>query len=212
MRPITLGIRRQVEKNRPNDRPRNFYEYGSFQSRKVKLSIWGCNSKHTESECTLKISAYDIATDWRIDLPPQGVILGENRSTELWSGPCPEPPLDKAFDKVVPSGTVVVHTTLMANGVVIARYTDWPQPYKLLDLPDPKIKVEVEVGNGVMRLNVEKPLKGVWLSVEGDGEGVEFGDNSLDLFPGDEFVVQTKGIEGRVLTVSSLWNPRAIKV
>jgi beta-mannosidase len=209
MRPVTLGIRREIAKNRPNDRPRNFYEYGSFQSRQVTLSIWGCNSKHSDSSYTLKVSAYDISTDWRLDLPEQEVILGENRSTELWSGICPEPPLDQAFDKVAPSGTVVIHTTLLKEGEVIARYTDWPQPYKLLDLPDPKLKVEVS--DGEIRLNVEKPVKGVWLSVEGDDEGIEFGENSLDLFPGDEVVVKAKGVEGRGVTVASLWNPKATR-
>jgi beta-mannosidase len=209
MRPVTLGIRREVAKNRPNDRPRNFYEYGSFQSRQVTLSIWASNFKH-QSTYTLKVSAYDIATDWRLDLPEQEVVLAENRSTELWSGICPEPPLDQASDKVAPSGTVVIHAMLLEDGEVTARYTDWPQPYKLLDLPDPKLKVEVR--NGEIRLNVEKPVKGVWLSVEGDDEGIEFGDNSLDLFPGDEVVVKAKGLEGRVVTVASLWNPKATEM
>ena len=209
MRPVTLGVRREVSKNRPNDRPRNFYEYGSFQSRQVTLSIWASNFKE-ESTYTLKVSAYDVATDWRLDLPEQEVTLGENRSTELWSGICPEPPVDQAFDKTAPSGTVVVHAMLISKGEVIARYTDWPQPYKLLDLPDPKLKVEV--GGGEIRLNVEKPVKGVWLSVEGDDEGVEFSDNSLDLFPGDEVVVKIKGWEGRVVTAASLRNPKATRV
>lgn len=209
MRPVTLGIRREVAKNRPNDRPRNFYEYGSFQSRQVTLSIWASNFKD-ESTYTLKVSAYDIATNWRLDLPEEVVILGENRSTELWSGICPEPPLDQAFDKTAPSGTVVIHAMLLEQGKVIARYTDWPQPYKLLDLPDPRLKVEVR--DEEIRLNVEKPVKGVWLSVKGDDEGIEFGDNSLDLFPGDEVVVKAKGLEGRVVTVASLWNPKATKM
>jgi beta-mannosidase len=210
MRPVTLGIRREIAKNRPNDRPRNFYEYGSFQSRQVTLSIWASNSKHFESTYTLKVSAYDIATDWRLDPPEQEVVLGENRSTELWSGICPEPPMDQAFDKVAPSGTVVIHAMLLFKGEVIARYTDWPQPYKFLDLPDPKLKVKVSGAKVI--LNVEKPVKGVWLSVEGDDEGIEFGDNSLDLFPGDEFVVKAKGLEGKVVMIASLWNPKAIRV
>jgi beta-mannosidase len=210
MAPVTLGIRREVTKNRPNDRPRNFYEYGSFQSRQVRLAIWACNSKHTEVTYTLKVSAYDIATDWRFDLPDKEVSLGENRSTEIYSGSCPEPPPDNAFDKVAPSGTVVIHAILLNQGVVVARYSDWPQPYKLLDLPDPKLSMEMREGE--LRLSVEKPVKGVWLSVEGDDEGVEFEDNSLDLFPEDERMIKAKGLEGRVVTAASLWNPKAIKV
>lgn len=210
MAPVTLGIRREVTKNRPNDRPRGFYEYGSFQSRQVTLTIWACNSKHVDITYTLKVSAYDIATDWHWSLPDKQVTLGENRSTELYSGPCPEPPLDEAFDKVAPSGTVVVHAILFDQGVVVARYSDWPQPYKLLDLPDPKLSVEMR--DGELRLSVGRPVKGVWLSVEGNDEGVEFEDNSLDLFPGDERIIKAKGLEGRVITAATLWNPKAIKV
>jgi beta-mannosidase len=84
---------------------------------------------------------------------------------------------------------------LLVKGEVIARYTDWPQPYKLLDLPDPKLKVEVT--DGKVMLNVEKPAKGVRVSVQGDDEGIELSDNSLDLFPEDEVVVKAKGLDWR---------------
>lgn len=211
MKPITLGIRREIAKNRPNDRPRNFYEYGSFQSRDVTLSIWGCNSNHVDRQFTLKISAYDIATNWRVDLPEQEITLGENRSTELWSGKCPEPPLDQAYDKVAPSGTVVIHAILIGeNGEVVARFSNWPQPYKLLDLPDPGLKLDI--GEGEIRVDVERPAKGVWLSVEGSDEGVEFGDNSLDLFPGDAQVISVTGVDGRMVMAAWLGKERAGQV
>jgi beta-mannosidase len=160
---------------------------------------------------TLKISAYDIATDWRMDLPDQQITLGENRSTELWSGKCPEPPLDQAYDQVAPSGTVVIHAKLVGeDDEIVARFSDWPQPYKLLDLPDPGL--QLDIGEGEIRVSVEKPVKGVWLSVEGDDEGVEFGDNSLDLFPGDTQVVGVKSVDGRVVTAAWLGEERARQV
>jgi beta-mannosidase len=156
----------------------------------------------------LKVSAYDIASGWRKDLDDQKVILGENRSTELWSGSCPEPPLEEAYDKVAPSGTVVIHARLVdEDGTVIARFSDWPQPYKLLDLPNPGLTIEQSKGE--VKLKVGKPAKGVWLSVQGDDEGVKFGNNSLDLFPGDEQVVTVKGMEGRVVTAAWLGGERA---
>jgi beta-mannosidase len=211
MKPVTLGLRREVTKNRINDRPRNFYEYGSFQSRKVTLSIWACNSRHTESTYTLKISAYDIATNWQHSLLDQQVTLGENRSTELWSGACPEPPREKSYDQLAPSGTVVIHATLVASsGEVVARFSDWPQPYKFLEFPDPGL--ELKVGNDEITISVGKPVKGLWISVQGDDAGVEFGDNSLDLFPGDEQVVGVKGIEGKVITGSWLGKERADRI
>lgn len=217
MHPITLGIRREVEKNRANDRPRNFYEYGSFQSRQVTLSIWGCNSRHQDEEYKLLVSAYDIMTDWTVDLPPRNITLGENRSTELYSGICPEPPKEKAYDQLAPSGTVVVHARLVnEGGKVVARYSDWPQPFKFLDLPDPGFKIE-RISGGVdseMRLSVSvtKPVKGVWISVVGDDEGVEFEDNSLDLFPGDVQTIVAKGLEGKTLTAAWLGKEKADEI
>jgi beta-mannosidase len=98
---------------------------------------------------------------------------------------------------------------LLVKGEVIALYIDIPQPYKLLDLPDPKLRVEVR--DGKVMLNVEKPAKGVRVPVQGDDEGIEFGENSLDLFPGDEVVVKAKKLKGRVVTVASLWNPKATR-
>jgi beta-mannosidase len=69
----------------------------------------------------------------------------------------------------------------------------------------------VEVKDGKVMLNVEKPAKGVRVSVQGDDEGIEFSDNSLDIFPGDEVVVKAKELEGRVVTVASLRNPKATR-
>lgn len=208
---MTLGMRREIAKNRPTDRPRNFYEYGSFQSREVTLSIWACNARHQEAEYTLQISAYDLATDWRAELPSKSVRLGENRSTELFSGDCPQPPRDKAYDQLAPSGTVVVQARLVDGcGAVVARFSDWPQPYKLLDLPDPGLDLKVgKESEGHVEISVKKPAKGVWLSVMGDDEGVEFDDNSLDLFPGDVQMVKARGIEGKTLTAAWLGSERA---
>lgn len=215
MRPITLGIRREIEKNRANDRPRNFYEYGSFQSRQVTLSIWGCNSRHQDEEYKLLVSAYDIMTDWTTELPPNKIVLGENRSTELYSGTCPEPPKENAYDLLAPSGTVVVHARLVdGDGNVVARYSDWPQPFKFLDFPDPGLKVERVSDRDVseVRLSVAKPVKGVWISVQGDDEGVEFEDNSFDLYPGDVQTAIVKGLEGKTLTAAWLGKEMADRI
>ncbi len=127
---------------------------------------------------TLQVSAVDLNSDWRIDMPENEVVLSENASSELWSGPCLQPSKEKASDQAAPSGTVVLLAKLVdQQGRVLARFSDWPQPYKLLDLPDPGIKVEV--GDGEVVVSAAKPAKGVWLSVEGDDEGVEFDDNSV---------------------------------
>lgn len=116
--------------------------------------------------------------------------------------------MEEGYDKVAPSGTVVIHARLVGeDGTVVARFSDWPQPYKLLELSNPGLTIEQNKDE--VRVKVDKPAKGVWFSVQGDDEGVEFGDNSLDLFPGDEQVVIVKGMEGKVVTAAWLGSERA---
>lgn len=176
LQPVSIGMKRTVTKNRENDRTRQFYEYGAFQFREGTIEIWACNSR-TETRTTLYISAVDLNSDWRYNMPKKEVVLAENSSTELWSGACPQPQVNRG-DKSAPSGTVVVHAKLVAeDGEVLARYSDWPQPYKLLELPDPGLEVKVQ--DDKAEVIVKRPAKGVWLDLEGDEEGVEWEDNSV---------------------------------
>lgn len=171
----------------------------------------------------MHVSAIDLNSDWRIDLPEKEVTLSENSNTEVWSGACPEPPKEKATDPSAPSGTVVVHARLVdRGGSVLARFSDWPQPYKFLDLPDPGLKVDVK-GDEVV-ISAKKPVKGVWLDVDGDDEGVDWADNSvsdpnyiltlpdakqLDLFPGDEQRIVVRGLKERAIVMAYLGNEKA---
>ena len=230
--PISLGARRTVTKNREHDRPRAFYEYGAFQSRDVHFEAYASNAgPQLNAKC--HISAVDLSSDWREDRV-LNVSLGENRSTELWAGPCPAPPKDKAADKAAPSGTVVLQLRLEVGGRVVARYSDWPQPYRTLEVPDPGVRL-VLAGDTV-EVSAMKPAKGVWLSVEGDDDGVVWSDNSvghlcsshlvqerwrvkgarwfaqLDVFPGDTQAVTVSGLRGRTITVARLGHERPVVV
>lgn len=179
MAPITLGIRRTVGKNRENDRPVTFYEYGAFQSREVKVEIWASNFE-SETSATLAVRAMDLHTGWNSTIESHKLVtLGENRSTELWTGVCPEPTDPKdVFDRSAPSGSVVIHATLEVGGEVVARMSNWPEPYKLIEPIDPGLSIKVEAGDRVV-VKAEKPVKGLWMDVEGDAQGVVWGDNAV---------------------------------
>ena len=178
MAPVTVGIRRVVEKNRENDRPAVFYEYGAFQTRRVTVDVWGSNFGGDVS-ATLHISAVDLNTPWKVDFPSRKVQLSENRSTELWRGECPSPKVEEAFDKHAPSGSVVIHAKLVGeDGKLLSCISNWPEPYRQLELSDPGLKVVVDTG-GEVRVWSEKPVKGLWLSVEGEDDGLEWGDNGV---------------------------------
>lgn len=180
MAPITVAIRREVEKNRENDRPRQYYEYGAFTSKQVTVQVWATNSGD-QQEATFTLEAVDLQTGWTAPVLTKSLVLYGNSSTEIWNGECPQP--NDAFDKYAPSGTVVLHARLQdANGRIVARYDDWPLPFKLLDFPDPGLKIVVK--GDEIRLSSRKPAKGVWLDVEGDDAGVEWSDNSVSFLRG----------------------------
>jgi beta-mannosidase len=94
----------------------------------------------------------------------------------------------------------ILAARLLAEGRVLARATLWPEPYKYLHLPDPGVSVERE-GDDTLRVRCERPAKGVWLDA---GDGVAWGDNMLDLVPGDDQVVVARGLGDREVRVRHL--------
>ena len=178
-----MGVARSVEKNRENDRPRQFYEYGAFQSRKVHLAVWGGNNSSIAKEAVLSVTAVDLANpSWCERLDDITVLLPPNASTDLHKNlPIMEPPKAIASDSVAPSGTVVVQVKLTSSdGEVLASRCDWPQPYRFLDFPDPQLDIQRE--GDLLVLTAGRPLKGLVLSLadweQGDAE-VDFEDNCV---------------------------------
>lgn len=131
MKPIAVAILRTVKKSIPNDTPRQFYEFGAFQTSEVTIAIWATNSTDRNREVTLVVSAYDQHSGWTSESRHHHV-LHANRSTELMDDSCPEP-VDDVSDVIAPSSTVVIQAKLVDrdSGEVLARYSDFPQPYKL---------------------------------------------------------------------------------
>jgi beta-mannosidase len=83
------------------------------------------------------------------------------------------------------------------NDSVLARYSNWPEPWKYLTFPkDPKLSIKVE--GDTVTLTCGKPIKGVILDLEDRaGEEVKWSDQAIDMFPGDTQVVEAKGLKGR---------------
>ncbi|KAG6856280.1 hypothetical protein H0H87_005890 [Tephrocybe sp. NHM501043] len=201
---LTLG---QVIKNRANDRPRQFYEFGAMQSHDAIIDIWGTNATLSSRAAKLELAYHDLNSSWT-SRETYDVNILPNQSTELLSIRCPGPPQDgvepPSGDPVWTSSfSVVVNARLLdSDGHVIARCADWPQPYRFLELPEPQLRVEVS-GEQVT-LSVQRPAKGVWLSVDREGSEVVWSDNSLDLVPGDPQIITAKGLNGRSLKVAYL--------
>ncbi|KAI0671265.1 glycoside hydrolase [Trametes maxima] len=199
LKPITVGILRTVTQNRENDRPKQFYEFGAFRSVGASIEVWGTNRTLERVTVHLEVRCFDLLSDWKHG-GKTGYTLLPNQSTELLSIPCPCPPRPGgATTAVTPSHSVVVSARLVSTqkeGIVLARYADWPQPFRYVDFPDPGLRVRV-AGEKVT-VEVDRPVKGLFLTVDGaDAEPTKWSDNALDVFPGDPQTVEVHGLTGK---------------
>nr|GAT54791.1 predicted protein [Mycena chlorophos] len=217
--PISVGISRTVVKSRDNDRPIQYYDFSTFLSYGANLEIWGTNSTLTSRSATLEISCIDLLTAWT-HKETHSVTLLANQATELLSMPCPGPPKDVAApnptgdDKFTTTYSVVVAARLLdpTSGEVLARFADWPQPFRFLErasLKDPGLSIEMKENGDVteVKISAERPVKGLVLSAvddDGDGPDVQWSDNALDLMQDDAQVVVARGLSGRKIGMAFL--------
>lgn len=99
---------------------------------------------------------------------------------------------------------IILSTSLIdGNGAALARFVDWPEPFRYLNWPKgTKLTTAVVVENEgweTVQIQSNNPVKGVLLNVE-SGEMPEWEDNMVDLLPGDRVQVRVKGLEGRKIT------------
>ncbi|KAF6759208.1 beta-mannosidase [Ephemerocybe angulata] len=229
---LTIGVVREVIQDRPNDRPKQFYEYGATRSVGAKIHIWVTRTGGQDSEplnARLDIQCFDLEDpDWHkahdFSNAPQASMfaVSPNGTTELGTFECPEPgPLREGVynrpGSTTSSGRVVVSARLLhpETGEVLARFVDWPQPYRVLDIPsasDAGVEIEVEGAPedgdyALVKVRAKRPIKCLWLSVDSDEGGagdalmkgaqaVRWSDNALDVVPGDEQVITVKGWNG----------------
>lgn len=195
---FAIGLLRTVTKNRPTDRPRQFYDFGTSRAVGAKLDIWASNSTLKRRLVTLKLQFVDLKSNWAAT-EEHKVVLLPNQSSELISVTCPGA-----------HATVVVGARLLddRSGKVLARHVDWPQPYKYLALPDPRLKVTVTENK--VELQVEKPAKCVFLSTKSN---VTWSDNAIDLMPGEKRTVEANRlIDKNELRVAFLGREKAFSI
>lgn len=78
--------------------------------------------------------------------------------------------------------------------------TSWrrPEPFKFIKFPAIKdLGLVVQIGDDgeSVHLSAKKPVKGIVLDVE--GEDVKWGDQAIDLVPGDPQFIKAVGLNGR---------------
>lgn len=173
------------------------------------IEVWGTNSTLDARAVLLELRCFDLYSSWTHTETHEATLL-PNQSIELLAAPCPHPPIPepehaRAAGAVTPSHSVVVSARLIApeSGEVLARYADWPQPFRHVDFPDPVLRVVVDSKGRTVSVGVEKPVKGLFFTVDRgqslphSKEMVRWSDNALDVLPGDPQTVEVRGLEGR---------------
>ncbi|KAH9999898.1 beta-mannosidase [Russula vinacea] len=193
LRPYTVGITRKEYKEYANERTLAHFTITS------QLEIWGTNSALEPRRATLQVTSFDLErADWS-DQWEINVILAPNASTELWRGKVPGQPV-RTRESQAPKAIIVSARLLDKNGTILARYSNWPEPFKYLHFPGLKdLGLEIkpaEDGESVV-LNAQRPIKGIVLEVE--GEEVRWSDQAIDLVPGDPQIVKAVGLRDRVV-------------
>ncbi|GFZ45160.1 Beta-mannosidase B [Saitozyma sp. JCM 24511] len=184
--PYTVGMARKDVK-----KPRDAVTSAFFEITQ-EIELWGCNSTVESKKAKVELVSFDL-DEGEVDRRTLDVTLAPNSSTEIWKGAVPGQTVRTSSGQV-PKPIVVQARLVDEDGRVLARYSNWPEPWKYLTFPDPKLRVEVN-GDEVT-LTCAKPIKGLVLDVE-EGEEVEWSDQAVDLFPGDEQRIVAKGLAGR---------------
>jgi len=154
-----------------------------------RLEVWGSNFTVSEEKAELLVQGFEAETGkctWekRVD-----ITLLRNQSTEL-------------LDELLPEGAekTIFTARILMDGKVAARYADWPQPIRHLDLPKPNILLTTK--GDEIHVSSSLPVKG--LSLDIDDDKVYFDDNVIDVMPGDDQVIHARGLNGRNVTYMHL--------
>ncbi|KAL4241994.1 Beta-mannosidase glycosyl hydrolase [Abortiporus biennis] len=190
LRPFTVGMTRKEVKSFPDELSSAIFTIDTV------LEIWGTNSTLSEKKATLEVTSFDLHSEWK-DKWERNVSLAPNSSTELFKGSLPGQPKRSKLSET-PKTIIVAARLLDSSGEVLGRYSNWPEPFKFITFPDVKdLGLQVVVGSDgeSIELSAKKPIKGIVLDVE--GEDVTWGDQAIDLVPGDPQVVTAVGLKGR---------------
>jgi beta-mannosidase len=124
------------------------------------------------------------------------VTLEPNASTELKVMSVPGQPTRTSLSQTPKPIVVQARLFDVDTSEVLARYTNWPEPWKYLTFPD-DVGLELSVDGEEVRLECQRPIKGIVLDTKGAEGEIKWSDQGIDLFPGDVQVVTAKGLAGR---------------
>lgn len=185
MAPITLGMKRKTCKTS------KFKVTRAFMDEKTTVEGWATNLTLSCVRLVLSLQVFELSTGKEVLSKEEPCELPANSSVELFVTELSN--LEKTSKSNEP---LIVSARLLDpcdKSKVVARRTNWPQPYRYLDMPRPVLQIKVI--NDAIYVKANVPVKGLWLYVD-KVDSVKFDDNGLDLIPGDEQTVMAKGLGG----------------
>ncbi|TVY39358.1 Beta-mannosidase B [Lachnellula occidentalis] len=188
--PISLGIERKEIKTPQFEFTRAFIDT------ETRFLGWGTNVTLKPVTYSLTVKVFELSTGRELMTRVETRELAANISTELFDLELPKP-RTSTEEPLIISTCLRTLSDNGSEGAVVARCTNWPQPYRYLNMPKPKLDICVD--GDVITAKANIPVKGFLLYVE-DVDGVEFEDNCLDLVPGDTQTVVAHGLNGRAVT------------
>lgn len=136
----------------------------------------------------LTVSFFSVVDGKKLSTVTEDIQPPANRSTEVKR-------IQFSDDWGVPPEKVVVFTKLTRDSETVARYVEWPQPLRHLDLSGAKVHLRKQDATTDDQLAISVTVeggvaKGVELGVDTDdpalADACQFSDNCLDLVPGEE--------------------------
>lgn len=190
MMPLSVGIKRRETSHVKSKHSRVDVE------KRVTVEAWGSNLGLEDVTLDCVVRAWDVETgkETYSRTVSSQKLLAANRSTELFAMDVPVPVRDAGLE----ARTVVAAYLLRRDGARVARYVNWPEPFKYLHLRKPKqLRAELKDGGKTVQVSAEVPVKG--LALECDDVEVVFDDNSVDIVPGETVSIGVRGASDKTV-------------
>lgn len=179
-----------------------------YIKRVTTADVWASNCNISEAKLTVTTAFFSVLDGKLLASESEEVALLPNRSTELRKLKFEED------EWGVKQESVVVATKLTKDGEVLARYINFPQPLRHLDLTAAEVTVtkkDVNVSDRSFKLAVSVKngvAKGVELMIDtldpDVADSYTFSDNALDLVPGEEQIVTVTAVAGKKLDIGDV--------
>jgi beta-mannosidase len=182
--PLVIGLHRSTPdlKRLKSPPPRVPGAPHDLSKKDYIFDIWAVNTTLQEITLNVELRLFDTETGNVLDKNVlERQVLPSNRSMELMA------------DQKVDDRTAIQAIARDIDGRVIARASDWPQPLKHVHLPT-SYDVKLRILNGKVEVISSAPVKSLELYITDENRHITWGDNGLDVFPGDVYVIDAEGL------------------